>query len=447
MIPPLPHLEAARPPVAPASQRRISRRRWSIAWLLGLGVLVNYFDRVNLSVSHAALNTTFGISDVTFGYLSGAYNWTYALCQLPVGVILDRFGIKAIGRISTLIWSFASFGAAATPGIGGFFAARLLLGVGEAPTFPANAKAVGLWFPQEERGFATSIFDSAAKFASAIGVPLIGLLLLKVGWRWSFAATGFVSLAYFLLFWRIYRDPEDDENLNLAEHTYLHADAAAAKDAQAHIPPLSLRYLLRQRKILGLALGFGSYNYVFYLLLTWLPTYLSSALHIDLLHSFLYTGVPWLFATCTDFFVGGWLADWLIQHGWDANRVRTTLLVGGTACGLGILGAAHAHTATRALVWISLSIGGLAAAAPVGWSIVSLIAPRESVGTVGGIINFSNQLSGIAAPIVTGYLVAARHSFALAFGVAAAYLLVGIAAYLLLLGRIEPIPLPDSHSA
>ena len=88
------------------------RRRWHIAWLLGLGVLVNYFDRVNLSVSHAALTAAFGVSDVTFGYLSGAYNWTYAMCQLPIGVILDRFGVKRVGRISTLIWSVASFAAA-----------------------------------------------------------------------------------------------------------------------------------------------------------------------------------------------------------------------------------------------------------------------------------------------------------------------------------------------
>ncbi|MBB5061856.1 MFS family permease [Granulicella mallensis] len=159
------------------------RHRWSIACLLGFGVLVNYFDRVNLSVSHAALYATFGISNITFGYLSGAYNWTYAMCQLPVGVLLDRFGVRRVGRISTLLWSIASFGAAVTPSIPGFFAARLLLGVGESPTFPANAKAIGLWFPSKERSFATSIFDASAKLASAIGVPLIGVLLLKFGWR------------------------------------------------------------------------------------------------------------------------------------------------------------------------------------------------------------------------------------------------------------------------
>jgi sugar phosphate permease len=419
----------------------VPRRRWRIAWLLGLGVLVNYFDRVNLSVSHAALFTAFGISNVTFGYLSGAYNWTYAMCQLPVGVLLDRFGVRRVGRISILLWSVASFGAAATTGVRGFFAARFMLGIGEAPTFPSNAKAIGLWFPSNERSFATAIFDAAAKFASAIGVPILGVVLLKFGWRWSFAATGLISLAYFALFSRIYRDPEDDPALSGPERQYiLEETQMPASDDET--PSASLGYLLRQRKVLGLAIGFGSYNYVFYLLLTWLPSYLSSALHIDVLHSFLYTSVPWLVATFADL-SSGLGSDALIQRGWDASRVRKTVLICGTTLGLGILGTVHAHTANQALFWISLSIGGLSAAAPIGWSLPSMIAPRGGVATVGGIVNLSNQISGIAAPIITGYVVAATKSYAWAFGISAIYLLLGISSYIFLLGKIERVT-PES---
>ena len=98
--------------------------------------------------------------------------------------------------------------------------------------------------------------------------------------------------------------------------------------------------------------------------------------------------------------------------------------------------------AEAALFWISLALGGLAAAAPVAWSIPSLIAPRESVGTVGAIMNFASQLAAIAAPIVTGYIAQATHSFAWAFAAAAAFLLLGIAGYVFLLGRMQPIPEP-----
>ena len=431
-------LYSARNPQPPA---RLPRRRWRIAWLLGIGVLVNFFDRVNLSVSHDSLIAAFGISDVVFGYLSSAYNWTYALCQLPIGVVLDKFGVRRVGRIGTFLWSAASFAASVAPNLSAFFGARFLLGVGEAPTFPANAKAVGLWFPERERSLATSINDAAAKFASAIGVPVIGIVLIHAGWRWSFAFTGAISFAYFLLFWRVYRDPDEDPDLTESERLQIEGqeDSLAEPDRnQEQSSPMG--HLLCQRKVLGLALGFGAYNYVFYLLLYWLPAYLSSALHIDLLHSFLYTSVPWFVATATDLAIGGWLVDFLVERGWNQSTVRRVVLVGGSAFGLGILGAAHAHSASQALIWITVSLSGLAAAAPVAWSLPSFIARRPDVGKVGGIINFCGQISGITASILTGYLVSARHNYAWAFAVAAAYLAIGIAGYLFLLGKIEQPP-------
>lgn len=422
---------------------QVPRRRWRIAWLLGFGVLVNYFDRVNLSVSQSALHDSFGISTVTFGYLLSAYSWTYALLQMPSGLLLDRLGVRLVGRVSTILWSVASFGAAISTGIGTFFASRLLLGIGEAPTFPGNAKAIGYWFPQQERSLATAIFDAAAKFSSAIGVPLIGILLLHFGWRWSFAATGFISLLYLALFFAFYRNPSEDARLAPAEREYIRQGGAQPEDQASSARGAPLGYLLVQREVCGLAIGFAAYNYSFYLLLTWLPSYLSIAHGIDLLHSVLYTSAPWLFATFTDLLVGGWLVDALIQRGWNPTRVRQMVLIGGSALGLGIFGAAYARSPLNALFWISLSLGGLSAAAPVGWSIPSLIAPRESVGTVGGIINFCNQLSAIAAPILTGYIVAVTHSFSGAFIAAAVFLLLGIAGYIFLLGNMRPVPEPS----
>jgi ACS family D-galactonate transporter-like MFS transporter len=427
----------------PAAQvLKIPRRRWGIALLLGFGVLVNYFDRVNLSVSRDALQDAFGISAVMFGYLSSAYNWPYALLQLPSGLLLDRFSVRRVGIVSTVIWSIASFVAAISSGIGGLFAARFLLGIGEAPTFPAYAKATGYWFPKNERSLATAIFDAMAKFSSAIGIPILGVLLLHFGWRWNFAATGLISVLFFALFYAFYHNPSEDKFLTPTEREYIARGGAQPEDRARAAKGAPLVYLLRQRRVWGLALGFASYNYSFYLLLTWLPSYLSATHHVDLLHSALYTSIPWIVATLLDLAVGGWLVDFLIQRGKNPVRVRQVVLIGGTALGLGILGAANAHSATTALFWISVSIGGLSAASPVGWSIPSLIAPKESVGTLGGILNFGNQLAGIAAPIVTGYVVQATHSFFWAFAVAGVFLLVGIAGYVFLLGSMEPVPEP-----
>jgi ACS family D-galactonate transporter-like MFS transporter len=421
----------------------VPRRRWRIAFLLAFGVLVNFFDRINLSVSRDALHASFGLSLIAFGYLSSAFSWTYALTQMPAGVLLDRWGVRRVGRVSTFLWSISSFAAALAPGLGWFFGARLLLGVSESPTFPGNAKALGYWFTREERSLATAITDAAAKLSSAIGVPLIGLLLLLFGWRWSFAATGFISFLYFVLFYVIYRNPSEDKELSPGELEFILQGGAQLEDQTKAGNGSSLPYLLRQRKLYGLALGWGAYNYTFFLLLTWLPSYLSVALHLDLFHSIFYTSVPWLFATFTDLLVGGWLVDALIQHGYDANRVRQTVMIAGMASGFAILGAASAQSATAALVWISLALGGLAAAAPVAWTIPSLISPRGSVGTLGGAVNLCGQIAAICAPIVTGYIVSATHSFAAAFVTATVILLLGIVGYIFLLGRIEPIREPE----
>jgi MFS transporter, ACS family, D-galactonate transporter len=414
--------------------------------------LVNFFDRVNLSVSQDALHASFGISMVEFGILSSAYSLTYAAMQIPCGVLLDRFGVRRVGMVSTLLWSAASFGAAISSGITGFFGARLLLGIGEAPTFPANAKAIGYWFTDGERSLATAITDAAAKFSTAIGVPILGLLLLRFGWRWSFAATGLISFLYFVIFYFTYFNPREDKGLSREEFEFMQrggvqpeGEATAAGSSspmKGAARGASLGYLLRQPKVYGLGLGWGAYNYSFYLLLTWLPTYLSFSHHEDMMHSVMYTSVPWLIATATDLAVGGWLVDALIERGFDASRVRQTVLIVGTGLGLGILGAAHAKSPAAALFWISMSLGGLAAAAPVAWTVPSLIAPRESVGRLSGIVNFCGQLGAITAPILTGFVAKITGSFSLAFVAATGILILGIGGYIFLLRRIEPIPEP-----
>jgi MFS family permease len=417
-------------------------RRWRIAILLGIGVLINFFDRVNISVAHDALRDAWGISALTFGVLSSAYNWTYALLQIPIGVMLDRWGVRRIGRVAAFLWSMASFASGLATGVGSFFAARLLLGIGEAPTFPANAKAVGYWFPERERSFATSINDAAAKFASAIGVPLLGLLLIGFGWRWSFIFTGVLSFFYFLLFWGVYRNPSEDPRLSPAERRLLVDGRAQPESAPAgHAHGAPLLYLLRHREVIGCTIGFAAYNYVFYLVLTWLPSYLSMSLHVDLLHSALDTSIPWMIATVTDLLIGGWMVDALVRKNARPWLVRQSVLVGGLAFGAALYGAGFAHTPRTALIWISIAMAGLGAMAPVGWSVPSLIAPRESVGRVGGIMNFATQLAAISAPIVTGYF-AGKHNFRASFLIAAIVLAIGIAGYILGLGRMRVIPEP-----
>lgn len=425
-----------------------SGRRWQIAWLLGLGVLISYVDRVNISVAQASLHRDFGLSTVSFGYLLGAYSWTYGMLQLPSGVLLDRFGLRRVGTVSSLLWSVASLGTAAATGLATLFGSRLLLGIGEAPIFPLNAKAVGYWFPEKQRGLPTAMFDAAAKFSPAFGIPLVGLMLLHFGWRFSFAFTGMLSLMYFALFVKVYRNPADDRNLSASERESIesHSRAAPLTDGEPAAPSASLGYLVRQRKILGLTIGFATYNYSFYLMLTWLPSYVAAGLHLSPVHAVWAASIPWFFAGVVGLTIGGWLVDALIRKGYSAPLVRQRVLLLGMVCGLGVAGPAVTHNPVLALLMLSIGLGGLSAASPVGWSLPSILVPPTSSGRVGGIVNFGSQISAISAPIITGYLTSWTHNFAAAFALAGALLVGGIASYVFLLGRIEAVPMPQPAS-
>jgi MFS family permease len=425
-----------------ADKQRIPGRRWMIGVLLGCGVLINYFDRINLSVAAPQLQQDFHLSPEETGLLFSAFFWSYSLLQVPGGMVLDRFGVTRVGRWGAFLWAVASAITAASSGFGGIFAARVLLGIAEAPAFPASQKATGYWFPRNERARSTAIFDSAAKFSNVIGVPLVAFAIVNLGWRWGFGITALLSFAYFLAYWALYRDPSQDKRLSQVERDHIVAGGATPEGVPAGGNSAMLGYLLRNRKVWGLTVGFSAYGYSFYLFLTWLPGYLVQTLHMSILKSAGYATIPWIFASLSDLLVGGFLVDYLIARGYDETRVRKAVLVGGMLLGLTVFGAVTTTNPVWAITWITVALTGLSAAAPVGSSIVSLIAPRGGTGTIGGIVNFCNNLMGVAAPVITGFIVGLTHSFAGAFLVAGIVLVVGIFAYVVVLGRIEPIPEP-----
>ena len=429
------------------SSCRVPRLRWRIAGLLCAGVLINYFDRISISVAAPQLERSFHLTPADLGVLLSAFFWSYALLQIPVGLVVDRFGVTRVGRWSAFLWSAASALTACAGGYAGLFLARLLLGVAEAPSFPASSKATGYWFPRTERAFSTSIYDVGAKFSNVIGVPLVALAVVGLGWRWGFGVVAALSFVYFAAFYWMYRDPSQHSRLTPVERQYLADNGAEPEGRSSGTTAGMLGYLLSTRKVWGLVIGFGAYGYSFNLFLTWLPDYIVRTMHRSILASAGLAAIPWACASLSDLLVGGWLIDALIRKGYDQTRVRKTVLIIGLCTALAVLGATTTNRPSIALAWISLALTGLAAAAPVAWSLPSLVAPKAGVGAVGGIMNFSNNMMGVVAPIVTGFVVGSTHSFVDAFLIAGLVLLAGVAAFLFLLGPIEPLPEPTARIA
>jgi MFS family permease len=245
------------------------------------------------------------------------------------------------------------------------------------------------------------------------------------------------------LFYVFYRNPGSDKRLTYAEAEYIRKGGGEPETPAGEVPRgPGFAFLLGQPKVWGLTIGFAAYDYLFALLLTWLPSYLTSTFSINVISAGGYALLIWGTATVSDLVVGGWLVDTLIKRGLDANRVRKTLLIAGLVIGFAVIGAAYTRDLHLAVLWMTIAAAGIAFHAPVAWSIPGLIAPRNSTGQVGGIMNLFGNLASAAAPLATGFIVQRTNSFSVAIVTAAVILLVGIAAYVFVLGRIEPIPEP-----
>jgi MFS transporter, ACS family, D-galactonate transporter len=417
----------------------MKKHRWSIAFLIAVGVIVNYFDRTNMSIAMPLLKEEFNLTPGQMGIFLSAFAWSYAILQIPVGPLLDKLGVKWVTRVGTMIWTVACLLTAVANGWGLIILSRVLLGVGEAPYFPAAAKAISQWFPKNERGKAITSYDAQSKLSNAIGAPIIALIVTEWGWRGGFVATAILSLLYAIVFWVWYREPHEDERLTKEEYAYIVEGGSQSSEEASGSAMANLRYLLTKRKVWAVFIGFAAYGYSWFLFLTWLPGYLATEMGMSILKSGWYSAIPWIVGTITEFVFGGWLVDRLVNKGYNSTRVRKTTLVIGMLFGLSIIGAAFTHNPNVAVFWISLALGGLVVTSGVAYTIPTFIAPKGSVGTLTGILTFGNNSMGIIAPIATGFIVQATGSFMYAFLVAAAFLVVGILSYLFLLTDLEPI--------
>ncbi|GAA4396476.1 MFS transporter [Tsukamurella soli] len=419
---------------------RVGRFRYVIGGTFFCMVLVNYLDRVNLSTAGPAMMKELHLSESTFGILASAFTWTYLVFQLPAGLLLDRMGVKWLVRVGSFLWAIPTLLTAVLSGLGPLILVRVFLGLTEGPIVPAASKATGYWFPFRERGFATSLFESGSKVSNVIGVPLCALVISEWGWRWAFVWTAGISLVFAIWFWIIYRDPEDQPRLSKAELEYIQDNGA--QSVGLPVPGEGLGFLLRQRKVWGLAIGCFAYNYAIFVFLTWLPDYFVHATGMKILKSGLFTAIPWTFGSLGDLLIGGLLVDILIRRGFDSSRVRKWMIVIGLLMGVAVVGAGSTHSPAVAITWISVAVMGVCITAPVFWAIPSIIAPIGRVGTVSGIMNMTGMIAALVSPIVTGFILTATGSFALDFLIIAVVLLVGIYAILGPLGQIEQIPAP-----
>jgi ACS family D-galactonate transporter-like MFS transporter len=431
----------------PPSKRPAGNLRWLMVFMAFSATTINYIDRANLGVAAPFIAKDLNLSPEATGYLLSAFFWTYAAFQLPSGWFIDRVGARIAYAGAVVWWSLFTAAAAIAQGFQSLFGFRLLLGVGEAPAYPANAKVVAEWFPRQERALATSIFDSGNRVGTALSLPIVSAIIAQFGWRTSFVITGALGFVWTFFWLRIYRPPAKHPSVTEEERAYILSGQSQpiANSAHPHgepapsTPEIKWSDLFRYRAIWGMMLGFFCLNFVIYFFSTWFPTYLIKARGLDLKQMGLIGMIPALVAVLGGY-LGGFTSDRLVRSGLRLSLARKIPLVGGMALSSCIGLSVFVESTAAAVALMSLSYASLAFAAASVWSLPADVAPTpHHVGSIGGIQNFASNLAGVCITTFVGVMLSKTGGFAIPLLVAGGFSLLGAAAYLFVLPEIRPI--------
>jgi MFS family permease len=425
---------------------KTSRRRWLVYGLLFLLVAINYMDRSALSVAATPISQEFGLTPGQMGVLLSTFLWTYLLCLIPAGILTDRLGTRWTNAISIVVWSAATVLAGLVRGFGALVGARLLMGVGESTTYPAAGRVVQEWAPADERGRVVATYNSGAYAGPALGSILAAALVTAYGWRTAFVVLGgigFVWLAAWLIW---FRDPAQATWLGEGEREKILSERGLAQEspAPADGPRVGVLELLRHRSMWGVALIQSAAVYTQYMFLTWLPGYLEQARGLSVLRSGAFTAIPYVVAMVLGIALGVVVDRMLNTEARAAGR-RRLVVAGFLLVSSVVLLTPFVSSMAVLLVLISVSLTCVSSAVSMNLALLAdLLRSPRLAGRANSIAMVGGNVFGLAAPIVTGYVVQITHSYTAAFIVAGVFLLLGTTVALTMtrtpIGRADPAP-------
>jgi ACS family D-galactonate transporter-like MFS transporter len=399
---------------AAADTARPTGVRWSIFLLMLFLISINYIDRASLSVAMPLISKEFEIDPAMQGLILSSFFWTYALMQVPGGLLADRYGPRIVIALATIFWgAFQAIAAVATSWVV-LMLTRLGLGASEAPIYPAGGKLNAIWMTQTERGRGATLLDGGAPLGAALGSIVIAWLIAAFNsWRIAFVIAGIGTMLCGLLAWYYIRNtPRQHPSVNEAEARYLEA-AHALEDAATPSSGGSFLGYFRFRSVWCMCLGWMFFNTTFYGLLTWMPTYLFKVHNFDIKvigsASFII-----FFAGFVGELVGGWIGDTWRSHGGGPNLVFRTLFgIAAIMTTVSIFSVAYVSDPVGVVVLLSATLFFLRWCG-MYWAIPSALAGRDRSGFLGGCMNLGGNIAGITSPLIVGLIVQVTGSYFLA---------------------------------
>ncbi len=423
-----------------------SRARLVIVGMIFVAVVINYLDRSNISITVPFLKKEFGLDNEQMGLVLSAFGWTYALFQIPGGWLVDRVPPRYLYPAILILWSactalLGTAGILFSSTVTGLFLLRLAVGALEAPAYSINNQVTTSWFPDSERGGATGFYISGQFVGIAFLTPILLWIQAHFGWRYVFFFTGGLGIFWGLVWLAVYRSPRQFRGASAAEIANIEAggamvDLGSETGARAPITFREFLQVFEYAKLWGVYIGQFAVTTSQWFFVTWFPTYLLEYRHLSYVKTGFYASLPFLAAFFGVLF-SGFVSDRLLRGGASLGMARKAPIITGLLLSCSIVGANFVDAPELVIAFMTLAFFGNGMAS-IGWSLISSVAPRRLIGLTGGTFNGISNLSGIATPLIIGYL-ARNGNFAPGLVYVAAVALIGACSYIFVIGKVERV--------
>ncbi len=416
-------------------------RRFLIAIMLFVIVVINFLDRSNISIVAPQLTGALHLDAIKMGFVFSGFGWTYAILQIPASRFVDRVHPRLLYFIVLGLWSLGTLALGLVSGFAMLLALRLMVGAFEAPSYPINNRVVTTWFGEKERASAIGFYTSGQFVGLAFLTPLLSWIDITYGWRAVFFFTGVAGLLWSIVWFYFYRDPKDFHGVTQAEIQQIAEnggipDLSDRTTQSKSLVWADLKIIFSRRKLWGIYIGqFGLVSTQWFFL-TWFPTYLVSYRHLDFMKSGLLASIPF-FGAFLGVLSGGFLSDWMLRLGLSLTLSRKIPIIFGLLLSTSIVGANFVTRPLWVTVFFTCAFFG-SGFASITWSLVSTIAPERLIGLTGGVFNFIGNLGAIIVPIAIGFLIHG-HDFTRPLIFVSAMAMLGALSYLAIVGNIERV--------
>lgn len=384
---------------------------WVTIFLFWLGWIFMYADRTVLNPVMGELEKEFGLSGTQLGLMNSVFYFSYALLQVPAGILGDKIGKKKV-----LIPGFLLFGAfTAVTGWAKSWStllfARVVTGAGEGTYYGPQYGLSSEQIPKKYRSLGSAIINSGMAFGIALGLMASSWLVYDQGysWRTPFFVMSIPTLLTGLAIWLFVKEKKRQP-----------------VEAGGVVKPKSkFTDLFKNRNLLLVYLMVFCSLFGFFVILTWLPYYLQSERGIAGSETgFITSLVAWISIPGALLFSS--LSDRL-------GKRKPLILVLVPVAILSMLSIIWMPNMTGVIV--ALCVYGLVGKLALDPVLVALVADsvdENSYSSAFGLFNFIGMSSSILAPVIAGAARDMTGSLASSFYVSAALLVVGLVGMLFL---------------